>query len=62
MLRKVNSGRLYNSITRHNRLLVDYSKEESERKGNLTATYIFTMHSAELSLHTVKTDLRILAL
>ena len=35
MLSKVNSGRLYNSITRHNRLLVDYSKGESESKGML---------------------------
>ena len=47
MLRKVNSGQLNNSITQHNRLLVDYSKGESESKGiyciygdNLTATYI----------------------
>ena len=33
MLRKVNSGRLYNIITRHNPLLVDYSKGESESEG-----------------------------
>ena len=47
MLRKVISGRLYNSITWHNRLLFDYSKGESESKGvywiykiNLTAADI----------------------
>ena len=47
MLSKVISGRLYNSITRHNWSLFDYSKGESERKGiywiyeiNLTATSI----------------------
>ena len=33
MLRKVNSGRLYNSFTQHNRLLVNLSKGESESKG-----------------------------
>ena len=32
MLRKVNSGRLYNSITQHNYSLFDFVKGESERK------------------------------
>ena len=48
MLRKVILGRLYDSNTRHNRSLFDYSKVESESKGiygiygiNLTATYIW---------------------
>ena len=47
MLHKVISGRLYNSITRHNRSLFDYFKGESESKGiywiytiNLTASGI----------------------
>ena len=33
MLRKVILCRLYNSITQHNRSLLDYSKGESESKG-----------------------------
>ena len=32
MLHKVNSGQLYNSNTQHNRLLVNYSKGESESR------------------------------
>ena len=35
MLHEVISGGLYNSITRHNQLLFDYSKGESRKQGDL---------------------------
>ena len=47
MLCKVNSGRLYNSITRHNRSLFNYSKGESESKG------IYLIYKITLTLQLV---------
>ena len=66
MLRKVISGRLYNSITRHNRSLFDYSKDESESKGiywiygiNLTATWVTCRVHAVKQLKRIDTEARL---